>query len=223
MEEVENLVDLINSGSLPSKVTEISSNTVGASFGDETLDKTLIAGIIGICAIVLILIVIYHFAGFIAATAMLLYTFLVFLVFWLIGGVLTLPGIAALILGIGMAVDSNVITFSRIKDELYKGKSLPNAVREGTKSSFSAIFDSNITTLMVAVIMFIFGESSIKGYATMSIITVIVTMITMVFLTRWLVNLFVKNNYFNDKYEFSSKYIFSKQHYFKIVLFRFLF
>ena len=198
-EEVENLVDLINSGSLPSKLTEISSNTVGASFGDETLEKTLLAGIIGIGAIVLILILIYHFAGFIAATAMLLYIFLVFLVFWLIGGVLTLPGIAALILGIGMAVDSNVITFSRIKDELYKGKSLPSAVKEGTKSSFSAILDSNITTLMVAVIMFIFGESSIKGYATMSIITVIVTMITMVFLTRWLVKIFIKNNYFNDK------------------------
>ena len=198
-EEVENLVDLINSGSLPSKLEEVSSQTVGATFGDETLEKTLIAGIIGISVIIVLLIAIYHFAGFIASIAMMLYTFLVFLVFWLIGGVLTLPGIAALVLGIGMAVDSNVITFSRIREELHKGKSLPLAVREGTKSSFGAILDGNLTTLLVGIIMFVFGESSIKGFATMNIITVIVTMVTMVFLTRWLVNMFVKTEFFTDK------------------------
>lgn len=202
LEEVENLVDLINSGSLPSKLTEVSSKTVGASFGDQTLDKTLIAGIIGVALIITILIVVYHFSGFIASCAMLLYTFLVFLVFWLVGGVLTLPGIAALVLGIGMAVDSNVITFSRIRDELHRGKSLPLAVREGTKSSFSAIIDGNLTTLLVGIIMFIFGESSIKGFATMNIITVLVTMVTMVFLTRWLINIFVKTDFFNDKVNF---------------------
>ena len=179
-EEVSNLVDLINSGSLPSKLTEISSNTVGASFGDQTLKTTLIAGIFAIVAIIVILILIYHFAGFISSVSMMIYTFLVFLIFWLVGGVLTLPGIAALVLGIGMAVDSNVITFARIKEELLKGKSLPSAI-------------------IVAIIMFVLGESSIKGFATMLIITVIVTMFTMVFLTRILLNLFVKTNYFNDK------------------------
>lgn len=198
-DEVSNLVDLINSGSLPSKLSEISSKTVGASFGDDTLQKTLVAGIIGVILIGVLLVAIYHFAGFVSTISMLLYTFLVFLVFWLVGGVLTLPGIAALVLGIGMSVDSNVITFARIKEELYKGKSLPLAFKEGVKCSFSAILDSNLTTLIVAIIMFIFGESSIKGFATMLIITVIVTMFTMVFLTRILLNLFVKTNYFNDK------------------------
>ena len=198
-EEVSNLVDLINSGSLPSKLTEISSNTVGASFGEKTLSTTLIAGIIAILAIALILIIIYHFAGFISAVSMFIYTFLVFGVFWLVGGVLTLPGIAALVLGIGMAVDSNVITFARIREELLKGKSLPTAFREGSKESFSAILDSNLTTLIVAIIMFIFGESSIKGFATMLMITIIVTMFTMVFLTRFFLGKFVKNEYFNDK------------------------
>lgn len=198
-EEVSNLVDLINSGSLPSKLTEISSNTVGASFGDETLQKTLIAGIIGVVAIMIILGIVYHFAGFISSVSMLLYTFLVFAVFWVVGGVLTLPGIAALVLGIGMAVDSNVITFSRIKDELYKGKSLSSAFKAGTKSSLSAILDSNLTTLIVAIIMFIFGESSIKGFATMLIITVVVTMFTMVFLTRILLKLFVKTVFFDNR------------------------
>ncbi len=198
-DEVENLVDLINSGSLPSKLTEISSQTVGASFGEDTLQTTFVAGIIGVILIIIFLLFIYHFAGLISSISMLIYTFLVFLTFWVVGGVLTLPGIAALILGIGMAVDSNVITFARIKDELYKGKSLPLAFKEGTKSSFSAILDSNLTTLLVAVIMFIFGESSIKGFATMLIITVIITMFTMVWLTRLLLKLFVKTNYFNDK------------------------
>lgn len=198
-DEVTNLVDLINSGSLPSKLTEISSKTVGASFGDDTLQKTLIAGIVGVILIGVLLIVVYHFAGVVSTIAMLLYTFLVFLVFWLVGGVLTLPGIAALVLGIGMSVDSNVITFARIKEELYKGKSLPLAFKEGVKNSFSAILDSNLTTLVVAIVMFVFGESSIKGFATMLIITIIVTMFTMVFLTRWLLGLFVKTNYFNDK------------------------
>lgn len=199
LEEVQNLVDLINSGSLPSKLTEISSNTVGASFGDQTLQKTLVAGIIGVVAISLILIIIYHFAGLISSIGMIIYAFLVFLVFWVVGGVLTLPGIAALVLGIGMAVDSNVITFSRIKDELYSGKGLALAYKEGTKSSFSAIIDSNITTLIVAIIMFVLGESSIKGFATVLIITVLVTMFTMVFLTRWLLNMFIKTGYFDDK------------------------
>ena len=198
-EEVSNLVDLINSGSLPSKLTELSSNTVGASFGEQTLQTTLIAGIIAIIAIMIILIAIYHFAGFISSVSMMIYSFLVFAVFWVVGGVLTLPGIAALLLGVGMAVDSNVITFARIREELLKGKSLPLAFREGSKSSFSAILDSNITTLIVAIIMFIFGESSIKGFATMLIITVLVTMFTMVFLTRQLLKIFIKTDFFNDK------------------------
>lgn len=198
-EQVENLVDLINSGSLPSKLTEISSQTVGASFGDSTLQTTFIAGVIGIVLIILFLIVIYHFAGFISAVSMMIYAFLVFLVFWVVGGVLTLPGIAALILGIGTAVDSSIITFARIKDELYKGKSLPMAFKEGSKESFSAILDANVTTLLVAIIMFVLGESSIKGFATMQIITVAVIMVTMVGLNRLLLKLFVKTNYFNDK------------------------
>ena len=130
---------------------------------------------------------------------MLIYTFLVFLLFWLIGGVLTLPGIAALVLGIGMAIDSNIIMFARIKDELYKGKSVETAFKDGSKSSFSAIIDANITTFIIALIMFYFGESSIKGFATMLMITVVVTMFTMVFLTRMIMKLYVSGGYFSDK------------------------
>lgn len=201
-EEVNNLVDLINSGSLPSKLTEISSKTVGASFGDETLQKTLIAGIIGVICIIVILILIYHFAGVISSITMIMYTLLVFFIFWLIGGVLTLPGIAALVLGIGMAVDANVITYSRIKEELYKGKSLQTALKMGSKESFSSIFDSNVTTLLVAIIMFIFGESSVKGFSTMLIITIFVTIVTMIFITRFILRLLVNSGYFDNKTNF---------------------
>ena len=198
-DEAQDLVDLINSGSLPTKLTEISSQTVGASFGDNTLNTMLVAGIVGVVLIVAMLIAIYHFAGFISAIAILLYTILVFALFWLIGGVLTLPGIAALIVGIGMAVDSNVLMFARIKEELRKGRSLESAFKTGSKLSFNTILDSNLTTLLVAIIMFIFGESSVKGFATMLIINIIVTMLTMVAITRGLLKLFIKTGYFNNK------------------------
>ena len=198
-EEASNLVDLINSGSLPAKLTEISSKTVGASFGDATLTMTMYAGIAGVLAIIILLIGIYNFAGIISAVSILLYTLLVFAAFWLIGGVLTLPGIAALILGIGMAVDANVLTYSRIKEELLKGRSLETAFKNGSKASFGTIIDANLTTLLVAIIMFYLGESSVKGFATMLIINIIVTMVTMVFITRILMKMFVKTKYFDNK------------------------
>ena len=198
-DEVNNLVDLINSGSLPTKLQEISSKTVAASFGANSLDKTFFAGIIGIAAIIIFMIFTYRFAGFIASIGMIIYTFLTFLTFWLVGGVLTLPGIAAILLGIGMAIDANVINFARIKDELKTGKSIKAAVKKGNENSLLTIIDANVTTLLVAIILFIFGESSIKGFATMLIISIIVTMFVMVFLSRWLLNLFVKTGFFENK------------------------
>ncbi|MEG0618734.1 MAG: protein translocase subunit SecD [Bacilli bacterium] len=198
-EEVESLVNLINSGSLPTKLKEVSSKTVAASFGENSLELTSKAGIIGVTAIGLIMIAIFHFAGFIATIGIAIYTFLTFLSFWLFGGVLTLPGIAALVIGIGMAVDSCVISFSRIKDELEANIRLEGAYKKGNKNSFMAIFDANFTTLLVAAILFIFGESSVKGFATMLIISTIVTMLIMVMLTRFLLGLFVNTGVFNDK------------------------
>lgn len=198
-DEVTTLVDLINSGSLPTKLEEISSKTVDASFGVDSLDKTFIAGVIGFIAVVIIMIAIYRFSGFIASVGLLIYTVLSFGIFWLIGGVLTLPGIAAMLLGIGMAVDSNVINFERIKDELLKNSSLESAFKKGNKNSIKTIIDANATTLIVAIILFIFGESSVKGFATMLIISIFTTMLIMVFFTRVLLKLFVNTGYFNDK------------------------
>lgn len=202
LEEVSKLVELINSGSLPTKLEEISSKNVSASFGENSLNKTLLAGVVGISLIMLFLIAIYRFAGFIASASMIIYACVTLFIFWLIGGVLTLPGIAALVIGIGMAVDANVITFSRIKDELKLGHKLKSAYKNGNKDSFWTIFDSNFTTLIVAVILFIFGETSIKGFATMLIISTVVTMVIMVALSRFLLSKFVNTEFFNNHLKF---------------------
>lgn len=198
-EEAETLSSLISSGSLPTKLDEISSKTVDASLGANSLSKTFTAGIIGIALIMVVLICLYRFAGFVSSVGIMIYTALVFAIFWLVGGVLTLPGIAAVLIGIGMAVDSSVISFSRIKDELKKGSKLKNAVKNGNKNSFASILDGNLTTLVVALILFIFGESSVKGFATMLIISIAVTMFVMVFVVRWLINYTIKTGFFEGK------------------------
>lgn len=198
-EQVKTLVDLINSGSTNVKFKEISSKTVGSEFGADALDKTMVAGIIGILLIVVFMVIMYRFSGLISSMSLILYTFAVFLIFYLIEAVLTLPGIAALVLGIGMAIDACVITSERIKEELQKGRSLKTAFINGNKSSFSAILDSNITTLIVAIILFAFGESSVKGFATMLMINIIMTMFIIIFINRSIMKLFVNTGYFDDK------------------------
>lgn len=198
-EEVNTLVELINSGSLPTKLTELSSKSVSATFGENSLNKTFVAGLIGVGLIFIMMIAIYHFAGVIASFGLIIYAFLVFLVFWLLGGVLTLPGIASLLLGIGMAVDANVLSFERIKEELWHGHSLKEAFNEGYKDSLSSIIDANVTTLIVAVVLFFLGESSVKGFATMLIISICVTIVVMVFVVRWILNMIIKTKYFDKK------------------------
>ncbi len=198
-EEATSLVELINSGALPTRLEELSSRTVEASFGENSLNKTLFAGAIGVCLVVFIMLVIYRFSGFIASLGIVVYTMLTLLTFYLVGGVLTLPGIAAMLLGIGMAVDANVISFERVKDQLKIGKSLDEAFKIGNKESLTSIIDANITTLIVAIILFIFGESSVKGFATMLIINIIVTVIVMVVLVKVILGLFVRTRFFDNK------------------------
>ena len=200
-EEAQQLADLINSGSLPTKLEEISSRTVNASFGEDALQKTFVAGIIGIAAIALLLIFKYRFSGFIASIGIVTYTAFVFLIFNLIGGRLTLPGIAAVVIGIGMAVDACVISFARIKEELRNKVTLEEALKNGNKNSISSIMDANITTLIAAIILFALGESSVKGFATMLIISIVATMLVMVLVVRWLLKLFVNSGCFNNRYK----------------------
>lgn len=198
-EEAQTLVDLINSGSLPTKLSEEATpKSVSPSFGAETITKTGIAGIITFILISLILVFKYRISGLIGSVCLFVYALLVFIIYNAVGGVLTLTGIAALVLGIGMAVDSIIISNDRIKDELRKGKKLIPAVNEGSKSSLKAIIDANVTTLLAGVILYIFGESSVKGFATMLIITIFVTIFACVILYRVLQIMTVKTKVFND-------------------------
>lgn len=199
VEEAQRLADIINSGSLPVHMEEIFSTSVGAQFGEQALTQTVFAGFIAIGLIFLFMIVVYRFAGVVASINLAIYVFLILLIFQLMNGVLTLPGIAALILGVAMAVDANVITFERIKEELIKGKSVKAAFDTGLKNSLITILDANITTMLAAVVLFIFGTSSIKGFATILILSILMSFVTAVFGTRMLLNMWVKSGYLKDR------------------------
>lgn len=198
-EEATTLVGLINSGSLQVELEEEYSTTIGASFGEEALQKSIVSAIVGLGLIMLFIIFKYRFSGLISAVGLIFYTFCVFVIFFILGGVLTLPGIAALILGIGMAVDANVITYERIKDSLREGNDLKSAFTYGNKDSMLTIIDANITTFIIAIILYVFGQTAIKGFATMLIINIFLTFVITVLFTRFILSGFVKSNYFNDK------------------------
>ncbi|SHF66134.1 protein translocase subunit SecDF [Ornithinibacillus halophilus] len=198
VDSAQRLADIINSGSLPVHMNEIYSTSVGAQFGEQALNETVLAAFVGIGIIFIFMMVVYRFPGIISVINLSVYIFLVLLFFKLMNGVLTLPGIAALILGVGMAVDANVITFERIKEELREGKSLIASFKAGTKNSLRAIVDANITTLLAAAVLFMFGTSSVKGFATMLILSIVVSFLTAVFGTRWLLQLWIKAKFLKN-------------------------
>lgn len=202
VEEATTLANLLNAGALPVELDEVYSTSVGAQFGEQALDKTIFAGIIGIVFIFIFMIAYYRFPGFIATITLSVYIYLILLVFDWMNGVLTLPGIAALILGVGMAVDANILTYERIKEEIKVGKSIQSAFKAGNKNSLATILDANITTLIAATVLFIYGTSSVKGFATMLIVSILVSFITAVYGTRIFLGLWVNSKIFNKKPKF---------------------
>ncbi|MBD7983059.1 protein translocase subunit SecDF [Sporosarcina sp. Sa2YVA2] len=199
VDETKNLAGILNAGALPVHLEEIYSTSVGAQFGAQALDKTVLAGIVGISLILLFMLIYYRVPGFVAVITLSVYIYLILLVFTRINGVLTLPGIAALMLGVGMAVDANILTYERIKEELRIGKSVKTSFTVGAKSAFTAILDANITTLLAAVVLFIFGTSSVKGFATMLIISILVSFLTAVWGSRLLLGLLVYSGFLDGK------------------------
>jgi protein-export membrane protein SecD/preprotein translocase SecF subunit len=199
VEEAKELADLLNAGSLPVELEELYSTSVGAKFGETALQKTVLAGIIGILAVFAFMLIFYRFPGFIAVLTLSVYVYFILLVFDWMNGVLTLPGIAALILGVGMAVDANIITYERIKEELKTGKSIMSAFRSGNRRSLSTILDANITTLLAAGVLFFYGTSSVKGFATMLIVSILLSFLTAIYLNRLLLGLWVNSRIFNKK------------------------
>ncbi|CAN7307012.1 protein translocase subunit SecDF [Rossellomorea sp. LjRoot5] len=199
VERAQNLASLLNAGALPVKLEEKYSTSVGAQFGQQALDKTVTAGIIGIAIIFLFMIAYYRFPGLIATITLSVYIYLILLIFDMMNGVLTLPGIAALILGVGMAVDANIITYERIKEEMRVGKPIRSAFQAGNKSSFLTILDANVTTILAAAVLFFYGNSSVKGFATMLIVSILTSFITAVWGSRLLMSLWVHSRIFNKK------------------------
>lgn len=197
-EEATTLANLLNAGALPVQLDEVFSTSVGAQFGEQALDKTVLAGIIALIAIFVFMIAYYRLPGLVAAIALAVYLYLTLLVFNLMHGVLTLPGIAAVILGLGMAVDANVITYERFKEELKVGRPLQAAYKVGSSVSLTSIIDANLTSLLAAFVLFFYGTSSVKGFATLLIVSILVSFITAVYGSRFLLGLLVKSNLFKS-------------------------
>ena len=200
VEETQNLAGILNAGALPVQLEEIYSTSVGAQFGEEALDQTTLAAAIGISLVLIFMLIFYRFPGVIAVITLSTYVYLILLVFEWIGGVLTLPGIAAIMLGVGMAVDANIITYERIREELRIGKSVKEAFRAGARSSFSAIIDANVTTLLAAAVLFYFGTSSVRGFATLLIISILASFLTAVWGSRLLLGLWVNSGVLDGKF-----------------------
>lgn len=198
-EEATELKDLINSGSLPVKMTEKYSDSVTADYGINAFSQTMLAGGIGIVLIMLFMMVYYRLPGIISAITLATYVFIVFLLYNAMGAVFTLSGIAALVLGVGMAADSNILTFERIKDALYSGRSVKTAFYEGSSKSFVTIFDAQFTTFICALILYLFGTGSVRGFATMLIVSTISTIILIVFVTKFLLGLLVESGWLNNR------------------------
>ena len=199
MEEANNLANLLKSGALPVEIKIVENRTVGATLGVDSIKQTGIAGLIALGVISVFMIAIYKIPGIVADIALLINGVLVLGLLSGIGAALTLPGIAGFILTLGMAVDSNVITYERIKEELRLGESLHDAVEKGYENAFPAIIDGNITTLLVAAVLFFLGTGPIKGFAVTLSLGVVATVITGVFVSKVILKLLIKT--FNIKRE----------------------
>lgn len=192
-EEVTELALLIRGGALPVGLKEVQTSLIGPSLGIDSLNMSVIAGVIGIGLILILMLVLYRIMGLVANVALLLYILLVFWIMAIFSAVLNLPGIAGLILSIGMAVDSNVIIFSRIKEEyLIGGKSLRVSVDSGFHRALSTIIDSQLTTMLAGVILYQFGSGPVKGFALTLMIGIVVSVLTAVVITQFLMKTLVE-------------------------------
>lgn len=190
-EEAGNLATIIRAGALPVELKEMETRAIGPTLGLEAYDKSIKAGAIGVLLIFVFMIIIYRLPGVIASIALSIYIILVLGIMIAIGANLTLPGIAGLILSIGMAVDANVVIFERIKEEIKTGKTARVSIKSGYKRALSSIIDANVTTLISGIVLFYFGTGVIRGFAVTLIIGLVVSVLTAVIITRSLLNLVV--------------------------------
>ena len=198
-DEAKNLATLILSGALPLNLTQLEVSAISATLGVEALDRAIQAGIIGVALVMLFMLFRYRLCGLVADIALTIYIMIVVLLLALTGAQLTLPGAAGIILGIGMAVDANVVIFERIREEVKNGRPIGSAVRKGFSNALSAIIDSNVTTIIAAVVLYAFGTGSVRGFALTLGIGVATSLVTAVFVTHKLLDIFADLGIKNQK------------------------
>ena len=195
LEEAQNLAVVLRSGALPVKVEIIETRTVGPTLGQDSKDKSQFAFVIGLGAVVIFMIFFYHLSGFIADVALMAYTIMLLGILYLMDATLTLPGVAGIILSIGMAVDANVLIFEHFKEEYQVNrKSLRLAMDAGFSRAFTTIFDSNVTTLIAAGVLFFLGTGTIRGFAITLGVGTILSMFTAITLTQYMLKLMINSN-----------------------------
>ena len=205
MEENKALAGVINSGALPLTVKAVSVKNVGAQLGTTAFPNAVKSGAIGIGIVFLFMLINYRVQGLFADIALTLYVILTLFIFVEVGVTLTLPGIAAFLLTIGMAVDANILIFERTKEELKKGFSIKSAVKKGSENALSSIVDSNVTTILCALILYFIGSGSVKGFAITLMIGIIVSLFTALVITKLLINLAVEAGILNKVSYFGVK------------------
>ena len=198
-DEAKNLATLILSGALPLNLTQLEVSAISATLGVEALDRAIQAGIIGVALVMLFMLFRYRLCGLVADIALTIYIMIVVLLLALTGAQLTLPGVAGIILGIGMAVDANVVIFERVREEVKNGRPIGSAVRKGFSNALSAIIDSNVTTIIAAVVLYAFGTGSVRGFALTLGIGVATSLVTAVFVTHKLLDIFADLGIKNQK------------------------
>ena len=188
-EEANKVASIIQSGALPVTLKTISVSTVGPTLGAEAIPNTVKAGIIGFIFIFIIMFIRYRFPGVIATMSLFIYMLLFLFIFSLIQAVLTLPGIAGILLTLGMAIDANILIFERIREELIKGKSVEIAIRIGFDKAMSSILDSNITTIIAGLVLYFIGTGGVKGFATTLLIGTVLSMFSSIVITKFMIKL----------------------------------
>jgi len=193
--DAQDLVTILKFGSLPFPVQELSSEQISATLGSQFLAQSLLAGLIGIGLVITFMITYYRLTGLVASFALVYYTLVMYAIFRLVPVTLTLAGVAGFVLSVGMAVDANILIFERMKEELRLGKSLPSAVEAGFNRAWNSILDSNVSSLITATILYLFGSSVIRGFALVLILGVLTSMFSAIVVTRTILRVVVRQGW----------------------------
>lgn len=205
LDEARELRDIINLGALPVSLEEVYIQSVDATLGQMSLETTVRAGVIGAILVLLYMMFFYRVPGVIASITIITYVWLILLTMTLANATLTLPGIAAFVLGIGMAVDANIITYERIREEIRAGKTMVSAMKSGSKNALSTIIDANVTTFLAAAVLYYVGTGPIQGFALILMLSIVASVLTNVFLSRYLMSLLVRSKLMKHAHLFGVK------------------